>query len=35
MNDVQEAVKGYIPFPCCPAEKKMVFISGHGVISVR
>ncbi len=33
MEDIQEAIKGYIPFPCCPSEKKMVFISGQGRVS--
>ncbi len=28
-----EQVKGYITFPCCASEKKMVYASGRGRVS--
>lgn len=32
IGDVQEEIKGIIPFPCCPKEKKVV-ISGSGLVT--
>lgn len=28
-----EELKGYISFPCCPSQKKMVYASGRGRVS--
>lgn len=28
-----EELKGYIAFPCCPSQKKMVYVSGRGKVA--